>query len=349
MSDIQEQIEEEITNQLKIVDYDTHEFTIEVLLSKFENDEIFVPDYQREFVWRQARQSKFIESLLIGIPIPYLFLSDTADGNLEIVDGWQRLSTIRAFSEGHLKLQDLEKLPSLNGKTIDDLKDSRKRKFKNKSIRAIILSDKADDNVRFDIFERINTGSAELKAMEKRRGYLPGPANDFIRKEVVNNKLFVEMLSITEAKIKRRENEELALRFYAYSDNYLNFTKSVEGFLNDYLKVKNKEWETLSEEELNVIKNDKLKELTNVFEFVRKHFPNGFYKNSKSKQISRVRFEAIAVGTNLALKQNPNIAPKDFKWLNSKEFIELVTTDGSNTKQRLRGRIEYVKDKLLEC
>ena len=162
MPDIQEQIEEEITNQLKIVDYDTHEFTIEVLLSKFENDEIFVPDYQREFVWGQTRQSKFIESLLIGIPIPYLFLSDTTDGNLEIVDGWQRLSTIRAFSEGRLKLQCLEKLPSLNGKTIIDLKDSRKRKFKNKSIRAIILSDKADDNVRFDIFERINTGSAEL-------------------------------------------------------------------------------------------------------------------------------------------------------------------------------------------
>lgn len=346
--EVQDKIEEQIISEQKIVDYDTHEFTIEVLLSKFNNDEIFVPDYQREFVWRQDRQSKFIESLLIGIPIPYLFLSDTADGNLEIVDGWQRLSTIKAFSEGHLKLQSLEKIPSLNGKTINDLKESRKKKFKNKSIRAIILSDKADENVRFDIFERINTGSAELKAMEKRRGYLPGPANDFIRKEVVNNKQFIEMLSITQAKIKRRENEELALRFYAYSDNYLNFTKSVEGFLNDYLKIKNKEWEILSEEELDKVKTDKLNELINVFEFVQKYFPNGFYKNAKSKQISRVRFEAIAVGTNLALRENSNINPKNFNWLKSNEFIELVTTDGSNTKQRLRGRIEYVRNKLLE-
>lgn len=348
MDNIQDQIEEQIVTEQKIVDYDTHEFTVEVLLSKFNNDEIFVPDYQREFVWHPDRQSKFIESLLIGIPIPYLFLSDTSDGNLEIVDGWQRLSTIRAFSNGHLKLQKLEKLYRLNGKTINDLKESRKKKFKNKSIRAIILSDKGDENVRFDIFERINTGSAELKAMEKRRGYLPGPANDFIRNMVVKNDLFIDMLSITAAKIKRREDEELALRFFAYSDNYLNFVNRVDIFLNDYLKSQNKKWGELSENELKESQNTKMNELINTFEFVRKYFPNGFYKDSKTKQISRVRFEAIAVGTNLALREKPNLVPSNFEWLKADEFRELVETDGSNTKKRLRGRIEYVKNKLLE-
>lgn len=362
MLDIQEQIEEEITNQLKIVDYDTHEFTIEVILSKLKKGEIFIPQYQRKFVWDDNKKSKLIESLLINIPIPYLFLADTESGDLEIVDGVQRLLTIYSFCKNdskldlqdldyckeELKLQNLEKLSKLNGKHYTDLLESRRKRFLNKTIRAIVLTEKADEDVRFDLFERINTGSDTLRGMEKRRGAFQGPFTEFI-KEIATLPLFVSVLNITDRKKTRREDEELALRFFAYSDNYLNFVKSVQYFLDDYLIEQNTRWTQLNDNDLKQEKEAKTKEIINVLTFAQKHFINNFYKNEKTKQNSRVRFEALSVGTNLAIRQNPNLLNQnvDVNWVNSNDFLKLVTTDGSNTKKRVNGRIEFVKNKLL--
>ena len=362
MSNIAEQIEEEIVNQLKTVDYDTHEFTIEVILSKLKKSEIFIPQYQRKFVWDENKKSKLIESLLINIPIPYLFLADTESGDLEIVDGVQRLLTIYSFCKNdskldlpdldyckdELKLQNLEKLSQLNGKYFTDLLESRRKRFLNKTIRAIVLTEKADEDVRFDLFERINTGSDTLKGMEKRRGAFQGKFTDFI-KEIATNAMFMSTLNITDTKKKRREDEELALRFYAYSDNYLNFTKSVQGFLDDYLIEKNAQWAQLSDNDLKQEKDAKTKENMDVLTFAQQHFVNNFNKKKKTKQNSRVRFEALSVGTNLALRQSPNLLNQniDVSWVNSNDFLKLVTTDGSNTKKRVNARIEFVRNKLL--
>lgn len=362
MPDIQEQIEEEIIDQLKTVDYDTHEFTIEVILSKLKKGEIFIPPYQRKFVWSENKKSKLIESLLINIPIPYLFLADTESGDLEIVDGVQRLLTIYSFCKNdsklelpnldyckdELKLQNLEKLPKLNGKYFTDLLESRRKRFLNKTIRAIVLSEKADEDVRFDLFERINTGSDSLRDMEKRRGAFQGKFTDFI-KEIATNPIFTTVLNITDTKKKRREDEELALRFFAYSDNYQNFTKSVQGFLDDYLINKNAQWALLNDDDLKLEKDTKTKEIIDVLTFAQKYFTHNLYKNEKTKQNSRVRFEALSVGVNLAIRQNPDLLNQniDVSWVSSNDFLKLVTTDGSNTKKRVNARIEFVRNKLL--
>ncbi|MBC6109188.1 DUF262 domain-containing protein [Pedobacter fastidiosus] len=148
----------------RFVDFDIKEFTIELLISKYltgletdEND-IFIPSYQRNFLWDNDRQSKFIKSIILGLPIPYIFSADT-DGRLEIIDGSQRLRTIIAFVSNRLILKNLEILVSLNGFHYKDLLKSRQRKFQNSTIRMIALSDKSDEDVRFMMFERINTTS----------------------------------------------------------------------------------------------------------------------------------------------------------------------------------------------
>lgn len=362
MPDIQEQIEEEIINELKVVDYDTHEFTIEVILSKLKKGEIFIPPYQRKFVWDDNRKSKFIESLMINIPIPYLFLADTESGDLEIVDGVQRLLTIYSFCKNdktlnlpdleycknELRLKNLEKLKLLSGKYYTDLLESRRKRFLNKTIRAIVLTEKADEDVRFDLFERINTGSDKLKDMEKRRGAFQGLFTDFI-KDLTNDSLFTSVLNVTDRKKQRREDEELILRFFAYSDNYLNFVKSVQNFLDEYLICKNNEWKNLTSAELEIEKNKKKVELTNTLHFAQNNFGISLYKNQKTKQNSRVRFEALAAGSNLAIRENPSLINQhlNITWLESNEFLKLVTTDGSNTKKKVHARIEYVKNKLL--
>ena len=109
-------IENQIEKLQKTVAFNTREFTIEILVSKYlkdidtGNNELFVPDYQREFVWDEERQSKLIESIILGLPIPLIFLTENQDGRLEIIDGSQRIRTLSAFLENELILNGLEKI-----------------------------------------------------------------------------------------------------------------------------------------------------------------------------------------------------------------------------------------------
>ena len=126
--------EAQIEEHRKVVDYNIIEYPIEVIVGKYlggsdedgeklTKPEFYVPDYQREHTWDEKRKSKFIESVLIGLPIPFLFLAEVEDeeGRLEIVDGSQRIRTLVEFVSGKLVLNDLEKLPLLNGFTFDQL------------------------------------------------------------------------------------------------------------------------------------------------------------------------------------------------------------------------------------
>ena len=84
-----------------------------------------------------------------------------------------------------------------------------------------------------------------------------------------------------------------------------------------------------------------------MIDFVGKNFPYGFAKSAKAKSTPRVRFEAISVGTALALRENPNLEVDNVDWLNSQEFKQYTTSDASNNEGKLKSRIEYVRDKLL--
>lgn len=146
--DTELKIENQINIEKQTVDYDTREFTIEILVYKYlegedeDKNEIFVPEYQREFVWDDERQSKFIESIILGLPIPLIFVAENSDGRLEIVDGSQRIRTLSAFLNNKLKIVGLERLTEINDLYYADFPESRQRKFKNLPIRMIVLSEK---------------------------------------------------------------------------------------------------------------------------------------------------------------------------------------------------------------
>ena len=128
-----ESAEAQVLEHHKTIDYDTREYPVEVLVQKYldrldeDDNELFVPDYQREHTWPDEHQSRFIESVLIGLPIQYLFVADVPgkEGRLEIVDGSQRIRTLAAFLTNDLRLSGLKKLDRLNGFRIDDLPVSR--------------------------------------------------------------------------------------------------------------------------------------------------------------------------------------------------------------------------------
>jgi hypothetical protein len=340
--DIFQKAEEQIVEKQKIVDFDIKEFTIELIIGKYltgidsDDNDIFIPTYQRNFVWDYDRQSKFIESVLLGLPIPYIFSADT-DGRLEIVDGSQRLRTLVAFYSNNLILKNLEILTDLNGFKYQDLIKSRQRKFLNSTIRMIALSDKSDDDVRFMMFERINTGSALLKDMEKRKGIFGGKFMDFVYNDCSKHPLFIRNTKFTDRLEKRGEPQELIIRFFAYSDNYKLVKSGVNDFLNEFVDSKNKSFD----------KTRYNQEFDNMLKFVDKYFPDGFVKSNTSNKTPRVRFDAISVGVNLALRENPKLKPANVNWLNSKTFNELITKGGQNAPTAIKERIEFVYDKLI--
>ena len=341
--------EAQIEENRKVVDYNIIEYPIEVIVKKYEGEadeesgkptkpEFYIPDYQREFTWDEKRRSKFIESVLIGLPIPFLFLAEVDDdeGRLEIVDGSQRIRTLTEFVSGNLILNDLSKLSLLNGVKFDQLPLARQRKFNRTTIRIIALSKKADEETRRDLFERINTGSQQLEDMEQRRGIMPGKFAAFIDR-CAKHHLLHELAPLSDAYIKRREREEFALRFFAYAERYLDFDKSVKEFLDQFFKDKNVSFD----ESAMWAKYD------SMLNFVKKFFPDGF-RRKNHKTAKRVRYEAIAVGVTLALQSNSDLKPPPTEhWSESSDFNDLTTSDASNSKPKIKKRIEYVQSQLL--
>ncbi|NEZ60833.1 GmrSD restriction endonuclease domain-containing protein [Adonisia turfae] len=345
-----EAAEAEIREKRRPVDYDTKEYPVEILVQKYldghedDTNELFIPDYQREMAWDDKRQSKFIESVLLGLPIPYIFVADIPDeedegneGRLEIIDGTQRIRTLARFLKNDLKLDNLEKLKKLNNFRFSDLPLPRQRRFKRTTLRMIQLTEKADEAIRRDMFERINTGSVALNEMEKRIGIQRGPFLEFIE-ELSGNPRFRKLCPFSQALVDRREPQEFVLRFFAYLNNYKKFKRHVNKFLNEYLESNNND---------KFPKSSMKTEFEAMLIFVEKYFPNGFSKGKKHKTTPRIRFEAIAVGTALALRENPHLEPASMDWFDSPKFREYTTSDASNSRPKVERRIEYVRDHLL--
>jgi uncharacterized protein with ParB-like and HNH nuclease domain len=213
-------VEEQIRQHSKPVNYRIFEYPIETLVQKYldgedkDQNEIFIPDYQREMVWTEVNQSKFIESIFLGLPIPYIFVADVSSeveaedsSRLEIIDGTQRVRTLARFLENELLLKDLKKLTELNGLRFNDLLGSRQKKFSRIPLRMIQLTEEADEEIRRDLFERINSGSIELNEMEKRIGGQPGLFLDLIQ-DLSKTSKFQELGSLGIRLVAKMSNKQ---------------------------------------------------------------------------------------------------------------------------------------------
>lgn len=320
----------------KQVEYDTKDFTLELLLSKFDRGDFFIPDYQRLFVWKTNNKALFIESVLLGLPIPFMFFAGCEDGRLEIIDGAQRMQTLREFVSGKMRLSKLPKLDLLNGFAFSDLSTATQRKFLNRAFRVVVLDEKTTSDIRQDLFNRINTSGVKASDSEVRRGSYPGRLTQFVE-ECCKNTLFISLCPISKSKAVRQERFELVLRFFAYLYDYQHFEHDVGPFLNEFLA---KNLESFDEDQYRT-------DFENMLDFVKKNFEFGFAKSLNATTTPRVRFEAISVGVALALKEKPDLSVDNVNWLESEDFKKHTTSDASNNEGKLAARVEYVRDKLL--
>lgn len=340
-----EKAEAQIAEQTKRIEFYLTEYSVELLASKMRSGEFVIPAYQREDTWESARKSRFIESLLMGLPIPFLFFWESpGTGKLEIVDGSQRLRTIEQFILGDLVVGELETLSALEGLRFRDLPEARQRKVKNRSIRGIVLNEHADEQARFDLFERINTGSKIAKEAEVRRGALVGPFLDLVV-NLAEESLFKKLAPVPEKDRKLREREELVTRFFAYGDGLDDYNDRVGDFLFAYAKKMNDHFQQQAAD-VEVYRSRFMDTMT----FVARVFPFGFRRARKGMATPRARFEAIAVGSYLALKKRPALAaetPQVTEWLEGHGFREVTTSDSANAIKKLKNRIGFVRDHLL--
>lgn len=339
--------EVQIVEQAKRIDFFLTEYSVELLAQKVRDVEYVVPAYQREFTWEDRRKSRFIESLIMGLPIPFIFFWEMPDGRLEIVDGSQRLRTIEEFVLGDFQLGDLDPLTHLSGFRFSDLPESRQRKIKNRSVRGIVLNEHADESARLDMFERINTGSKIANNAEIRRGALAGPFLDVVT-DLASTQLLAELAPMPSKARKERGYEELVTRLFAYADGLENYHDRPSDFLFSYSKSMNAEF-AANPESIESYRQ----RFSAVLEFVSRHFPFGFRKTGTSTATPRTRFESIAIGVDRALAEEPELAVRPAgdmdvaSWINSPEFQKITSSDGANAVARLRRRIDFVKNKLV--
>lgn len=364
--------EEQIYELRKSIRYDIRELVIENIVSKYdkgtdytedeENQDkskfynvLFIPEYQRDFTWDKIRQSKFIESVILGLPIPLVFVAENKDSAWEIVDGSQRIRTLHSFIKNGLCLIGLEKFDTLNDFYFKDLDPSRQGKILNTPLRMIVLSEDADQEVKRDMFERINSGSDLLKPMEKRKGEKTGLFTQFIYESCSKNTLFDKLAPIDKWLQNRQEKEELILRYFALSDknNYLKFPRDtgIAKYLDKYIDSKNKEMIALLESDRKAIFDKLYTEFSEMLNFVDKYSTYGFRK-SHNPQTKRVLFEAISVGVHVALKQKPDLTLTKEKWnkiINSNIFRGYwAGSTKLHDATKLKDRIEFISSSLLK-
>lgn len=338
----------ELNEQKRKVDFDSFDITVKELVSMVVDSYIDIaPEYQRQFRWKDDRQSSLIESVFLGIAIPSLFMAANADGTWELIDGVQRLSTLIHFTGDErarniiglnepLVLSGLEKLPSFNKHSFQELPQSAQMQFQLKPLKVTTISDKSDRSVRFDLFERLNTGGVVLTSQEIRSCVYRGQFNELLR-ELATRSNFKTVVRLPNERQLDGTQEELVLRFFAYLDRYTEFRHSVKEFLNDYMR-----------DNAHVVNfRDKVTLFDDVFSQLAQALPEGISRATRNTTPLNL-YEAVTVGAALAHQEQGFISVDGIQdWIHSEQLREL-TTGATNSNPRVKGRIEYCRDKFME-
>lgn len=342
----------ELQKQRRKVDFDTYDITVDELVRRVSRRKVEIsPAYQRQFRWGADRQSKLVESIILGIPVPPLFMATNVEADegrtWEVVDGLQRLLSMTNFVGDSgaravarldgvpLRLSGLEALPSFNGLAASDLPADVRDGLLDRPVKVVVLNDKSDLQVRFDLFERLNTGGVRLTDQEVREAVFGGPFVDLLS-ELTKTDQFNSVVNLQTGKQKDGTPQEFVLRFFAFYDRYRSFDHSVKDFLNDYC-------ESAAKEPLIELRRTLF---NRTFKFLADTFPSGVHRGQRSITPVNV-YEAVAVGAAFALDSRERVPRiQSIAWIESDKFRKL-TTGATNDRKRVVGRIEYARDRFL--
>ncbi len=200
-----------------------------------EGDLILQSDFQRQFVWDVSKCSRLIESAILEVPLPMIYLAEEEDGREAVIDGQQRLTAFFNFLDAVYALRSMTVLQELNGSYFKDLDRAIQNKIKRCSLRTTTIKKESSENLRFEIFERLNTGAVSLNDQELRNCIFRGRYNELL-KELSHDSEFRAAVGIKRVE-RRMRDVELVLRFAAFFHaSYLNYRPPMRRFLNDDMK-----------------------------------------------------------------------------------------------------------------
>lgn len=214
------------------------DLSIEALVARISRNALILqPEFQRDYVWSSGKASALVESVLMRIPLPVAYLAETAEGDWEVVDGQQRLTSLYSFVTGRFpdgtafRLGRMTVRDDLKGKGFKDLPKADQNAILNYTLRCVILQNESHPDLKFEVFERLNCGSVQLKDAELRNCMYRGPYNDMLNALAENPFL----LKIRHAQVphKRMDDRQLILRFFAMKrSSHLNFRGGIKQFIN---------------------------------------------------------------------------------------------------------------------
>lgn len=345
------------------------EYDLETLVKKIKKGIIKLnPDYQRNHRWTDSESSRLMESLILNIPIPTVYLSQDVDVDEEVeddvarysvIDGQQRLTAIYGFMTNAYKLEGLEVLELLNGSYYKDLPPFLIRRLEERTIKCLRIDSTVDPQVKFDIFERLNSGAVQLESQELRNAIYRGKFNDII-KELAKNDNFRQLLGIDlknpeeNTKVKKMQDVEYVLRFFSYmNDEGENMKKSFKDFLSEQM------------EKYNNFDNDKLSRLKKHFETVMDFiitqlgtdaFAKYKVENENLKLQSHFNaavFDAVSIAISDKIREDDKfVITSEMKQGLNKLFFDddfIDSINGStNDKSKILKRIKIVKGVLKQ-
>lgn len=354
-------LEEQIAMKVGEVRTDSFDMSFGEIANLHVNKELIIqPEYQRLFRWTAQQKSHLIESILLELPVPQIFVIENPDGVLELIDGLQRVSTILQFMEPAsiqlpaLQLEGCSLIDQLNGLTFGDLPLSLRLRLKRSPIRTVVIKKQSQGFLRYEMFKRLNTGGANLEPQEIRNcsARMVGEAGIKFYSFLVELSLSDDFAACAEylpqPDKEKKGAEELVLRFFAAKNFRNGFRGSVRDWLDNYMEVillENQTFDYPSEREAfyQTLSLARSKLGDTAFLRYRGDTPVG--------ALPPAYFEAISMGI---LATHDQISNKPPETLRSK-ITELVQSDpfravtgpGANSRDKLNTRIKLAMDSLL--
>lgn len=337
------------------------------LLAMFEAKELDIaPEYQRLFRWSEGARSRFIESLILEMPVPPIYVVEETEGKWVLIDGLQRISSylhLRGELEAihldppietgqKLTFVDCDLIDGLNGKTFDDLPTSLQIKLKRAFVRVEVVRKGSDKYFQYHMFKRLNTGGELLSEQQVRNctiRLLDTRFADFIIR-LSDKEDFQECIpTLTQERRLSAYDQELVLRFFALKNARDKFKHDVSDFLTEYMEAVSR---PENPEFFDYDKEERI--FDNTFKLLRETLGEMAFalagKNGLTRGFSIYHYEAITLGIQPAVARMPGLSDGDRQKLNelllqiklSKEFIAITRGGGKNSPGPLRDRIQYV-------
>lgn len=331
------------------------------LINRYDDDELVKPELQRNYVWDKPEASRFIDSILLGLPVPSIFLAKTKEDKLLIIDGYQRLMTVRDFVKGiyskdksHFRLSRTEKIHERwRGKSFIELSSEEQRRIRNTTIHAIIFMQqqpKRGDTSLYQIFERINSSGRTLLPQEIRNCVYQGKLNSLLID--LNKDAAWRTLWGSESPDDRMRDIEFILRFFALSSAYILDEKkappriSLKKFLSEYMD---------SEEKLDLAHLSA--RFSRTCSFILEHIGLSAFHNSASgstrgnASFSPTVFDSVMIGTDIALENGLREDPQDLgkkrdKLLAESAYQSLLYQETMRTAN-IRERVKLMHEALF--